>query len=161
MNVFLPYLVVCLFLTIIVLHGNTKQTYDERQIAARGKAFQYGFLTTVLCNIILGTAIVDVGNVLYGPTALLLSAFLGMTVFVVVAVFNDAFYMNKKQAVIYLICIGLTVLLNGLTVLITISKYGVNRLLSSNFMNLGLTATFLIIFIASVIKLILERGEEN
>jgi MFS family permease len=75
------------------------ENYDERQVLMRGKAFQAGFVTSFFSSLFFGilTCILDDMKV-YAPNFLFISAFAGITVFAVIAIWNDAFITDKISA---------------------------------------------------------------
>ena len=74
-----------------------KCAYDERQQFARGKAFQAGFFTILIYEVVY--AIVDAAGVKWceNLTGILLGLFLGVTVFAVVAITRDAYIKINER----------------------------------------------------------------
>ncbi len=74
--------------------------YDERQIAARGKAYRAGFVAFVICELAVFfiELFTEKSLVLFGPGILqILILFVCLLVFVEYAIFSDAYY-NVGQA---------------------------------------------------------------
>lgn len=88
-----------------------KCEYDERQLLARGKAFRAGFFTILIYEAVY--AMVDVAGVKWcaNVTGIMLGLMLGITVFAVVAISEDAYMsMNERPAgwiIIWCVVIGL------------------------------------------------------
>lgn len=84
--------------------------YDERQLAARGRAFQWGFFTMVVYYLVYGFVTDCFGIVwcdrLFGT---LLGIQLGTLVFCVICIFSDAYLRpadSRTGALIGINCIG-------------------------------------------------------
>ena len=105
-------LAVCLIVWVIL--KTTKKDckkYDERQIAARGKAYRAGFFAFVICEITVFfiELFTEKPLVLFGPGILqILILFVCLLVFVEYAIFSDAYYnvgqgFNIKWCIIMLL----------------------------------------------------------
>ena len=83
--------IVLLVLLIRKLTGQSRNKFDERQIAARGVAYKCGFFTMMACEAaysFLTTAGIRFADEMTGP---LLGIFAGVAVFGVVAAVKDAY----------------------------------------------------------------------
>lgn len=127
--------------------------FDERQTAARGKAYQYAFFTTALSELIyvcLEEAGVSFADASIGP---LLGVLLGVAVFAVTAVFRDAYVSLKESTrsavmislimIVLQLFIGIPNLLNG--------KALVNGRLTFDAINLIVAMLFAVVLTAIVI----------
>ena len=87
--------IVCIIFRI----KNKTCEYDERQIAARGFAFKVGFITFVLCQlaVLFIELFTEKPLVIVVPGMLSwLEALFALLVFVVVAIFKDAYFSPNK-----------------------------------------------------------------
>lgn len=88
-----------------------KCQYDERQLLARGRAFQAGFFTVLIYEAVY--AMVDAAGVRWcaNVTGIVFGLMLGITVFAIVAISRDAYMsINEQPAgwmVIWCVVIGL------------------------------------------------------
>ena len=109
-------LVVGIFVVLIVCaltkNGDRSELkYDERQLAARGKAFKGGFFTILIMNFlaVIFTA-AEISIPIDSTLAMLISCFLGMLVFLGIAIWENAYYAlneNGRNVVIAFTIIGL------------------------------------------------------
>lgn len=92
--------------------------YDERQIAGRGKAFQYGFYTTLVAE--GACACADFANILPGKGLpwLVGALLLGIIAYALTAIHFDAYYGFRGRAERYYImgtCFMLAMILIGIS----------------------------------------------
>ena len=76
-----------------------KCSYDERQIAARGRAFQAGFITFVLCGLaVFFIELFMEKPIDFFPPGLLslIICFIALLVFLEVAIFKDAYFSPDR-----------------------------------------------------------------
>lgn len=109
-------LVVGIFVVLIVCaltkNGDSAELkYDERQLAARGKAFKGGFFTILIMNFlaVIFTA-AGISIPIDSTLAMFISCFLGMFVFLGIAIWENAYYAlneNGRNVVIAFTIIGL------------------------------------------------------
>ena len=72
-------------------------TFDERQELARGKAYKYGFQAMGVSVILYGILDVTVGEWCDTLTGNLICFCIGLTVFAVTCILNDAYLSLKEQ----------------------------------------------------------------
>ena len=72
-------------------------TFDERQERARGKAFQYGFFTLIGCLILYGFTDVLLGKWCDTLTGCVICVCIGLMVFAVTCILNDAYLSLKEK----------------------------------------------------------------
>ena len=110
---------VCLFFFIYAKRkkaGNYE--YDERQMAGRGKAFQYGFYTVLVAGCVYACA--DFADMLPGKGLpwLVGALLLGVAVFALAAIHFDAYYGFRARAGSYYImgvCFMLAMVFTGIS----------------------------------------------
>lgn len=138
-------------------------SYDERQIAVRGTAYKAGFLTMVLCNLIPGIlmAMLDTGFFRkYEMVLFIGSAFLGLTVFAVIAIWKGAYLTAHQNPVKNLIIVIMVISANALAAFYKPDWETPEELFSSvHGINALIAVFFLIILAALVLKMIQERRE--
>lgn len=141
--------------------GGEKE-YDERQIAERGKAYKYGFITLVAA--LFGLCIYGNLNETGISIALMFaSLFAGLSVFVVYSIWKDAFfYIDQSPAKYLVLCIAL-ILINAGSGLMPLfeGKKLMDVLNSPNGANLMCFALFVIVTITIILKMIVSRKEER
>ncbi|MBO4319147.1 MAG: hypothetical protein J5857_01605 [Treponema sp.] len=92
--------VVLVTVVLIKRKGMKGSEYDERQIAARGRAFRGGFITFVLAEVVVFIIEIFTGEPLViGVPGILgmLICLLASLVFVEVSIFSDAYFTPNKS----------------------------------------------------------------
>lgn len=141
-----------------------EERYDERQIAARGKAYRYAFLITlwsallyaIVINFITEQPIAQEGVI---PA---LIALLGVGVFGVISIVNDAFLaINKKPAPFFIIFASAAVS-NGVSAVLNIIDGDIiqDGLLAYPVTQLGCAVLFTVIMIVLAVKLARSKKPE-
>ena len=101
-------IIAVLFLIVIIRALRKAATnptkYDERQILMRGKAYQIGFMTILGLNVsfIFFSVFFD-AMITYGYLWNCVSMIIGLTVFAVYSICNDAFFSLKEDVDSYII----------------------------------------------------------
>ena len=153
---------VLLILLIQKMTGQTKNKFDERQIAARGEAYKWGFFSLMIYEalytmlLVLGIRFAD------EPTGPILGIFIGIAVFGAVAAAKDAYtaldetprsrFLWPILGVLWLV-IGIMKVLGGEAV-----RDGV---LTLDSMQLFLGAAFLVIGVVDLIHRLKNRGSDG
>ena len=105
-------LVLSLFLLYVISRKKRDDEYDERQVAARGKAFQAGFFALMLYLVwfmIVNTFEIELLN-RYSTVVIFTGIVFGTGVFAVAAIRNDAFLkFNEKKSTQLTVMVLLTV----------------------------------------------------
>ena len=70
--------------------------FDERQERARGKAFQYGFLTLMGCLFLYGASEMTLGRWCEAMAGVTLCIAISLVVFAVICIFKDA-YLSLRE----------------------------------------------------------------
>ena len=137
--------------------------FDERQTAARGRAYQYAFFTTALAELIyvcLEAAGISFADASAGP---LLGVLCGVAVFTVTAIFMDAYVSLRESTrstvflsvimIVLQLLIGIPKLLDG--------KAVVDGRLTFDAINLIIAALFAVVLAAVVIHWLQGRRAEQ
>lgn len=142
----------------VIIYANRKKfidpKFDEMQVAARGKAFRTGFFSLLAANVI-GMFVCGL-DIEWLPDAyvLVMSSIIGIAVFCISAIKNDAYFgfnENKKAGLISIGAIGLSNLLIGI---VNISVHGIieDGKLCMAFLNLMMAVLSAVIVIAALIR---------
>lgn len=137
--------------------------YDERQILSRGKAFQAGFFVTVSSSMIFAilASIFDVLRV-FTLNFLFISAFAGITVFCIIAIWTDSFATEKIQARKYFALYFLIGAANLVGWIINRDWHTAGEFLASdNLVGFLIGVSFITIAVLIEVKTVRERREEN
>ena len=153
--------IVCFIIRLVsvkLLKKSKKQfEYDERQIAARGKASMIGF--TVLCFWQILTMCIDISfGTLFMTPALwnFCGLIAGITAFAVTCIWNDAYFTQANKKTRFIIFIIIAAIVN---IIIFFINGGINKavtddgLLGTPFTNLFAAIMLLIITINLIIKI--------
>lgn len=166
---FFVVITISLIIAIVLKCKNNHVTeYDERQLIARNTAYKYSFFTLVYYCILCG--MLDTFEIKWAETLIqmFLGMFISVTVFVVICIFKDAYFgieKGKRNIHTFLfLAVMVTVfqLFNFIfSVLIEKEPIITDGMLNSDAMPLLCAAAFLIMIIATVIKLVLNRKERE
>lgn len=152
--------VLAVLFTIIILKKRNKKCsqYDERQIAARGKAFAGGFMTFVFSELVVFTIEIFTGEplVLGVPGVLsIIILLLATLVFLEVSIFLDAYFApNKKMPKSWFVIMTLL----GITFLI---KFFLDNDYWYQLLNLAAGSFIEIVMISFLVKKLISRKEEK
>lgn len=144
---------------------STEITYDERQILARGKAYQTAFL--VLVGYVLAASFLDEllnCPVLMSFGGLWLGVCLSILVFVCICIWRDAYLSlqeNAKEFNIMGIVISILNLIPGFLSLSRKQPFLVNGSISYRYINLMVGGLFLLITLLFDLKLIYDKRAEE
>lgn len=157
---------VIFFAILVLLQCRSKQQmgkYDERQIAVRGSAYKAGFMTIFLCDLLVGIMMLMMNTDFFIKYEMILfigSAFLGLTVFAVIAILKGAFLTAHQNPVKKIILVIMVVLVNALAAFYKPKWKTPGELFSSvNGINVLIVLCFLIILAVYIIKMLQERRE--
>ena len=163
--------VILIFLIIAIVlkcKNNHATEYDERQLISRNAAYKYAFSTLVCYCVLCG--IIDVAEIRWAETAIqmFLGMFLSVTVFVVICIFKDAYFRIEKEKNNIRTFLFLSVLITIIQFFSFILNVFVNKepIITNGILNISATnllcaVAFLIMIIATVIKLVLIRKERE
>lgn len=165
------FAVVIIFLIIAIVlkcKNNNATEYDERQLIARNAAYKYSFFTLVFYCILCG--MLDIADIKWAEIVIqmFLGMFMSVTVFVVICIFKDAYFGIKKgknniYTFLYLSATITVVQLFSFIFNVFIDKNPIitNGMLNSHLIPLLCAVTFLIMMIATVIKIIISKKERE
>lgn len=155
--------VLALFVIGTIAGRHKKAEYDERQLAVRGNAFKYGFLTMFIG---LTLQMVLITGFQFGIEIYFLSSIIcfcaGLTVYCVYAIWNDAYIGVNNTTKSVLIVDALACLFNLVAGISNLSDGEINPLTGyiPGALNLALAAAFGIILIAMFAKHIKDKNED-
>lgn len=164
-GLFIGIMLVLVFLRMTKTDGNVKCKYDERQEMARGKGFKYAFYTAISwmgLEVILKAMEVDMTIVedIYSMVGLLVS----ILVYVIYAIFNDAYFSLNENFGRVMVSFGFIAAFNfiiGISTLLSGQTFVDGKFTFSS-INLICGAIFVVIFIAIIIKNMIDRmGDKN
>lgn len=160
-------IVIFLIVAVVLRRKNCSKTeYDERQLIARNAAYKYSFFTLLFYCILCG--MIDIAEIKWAETVtqMFLGMFMSVTVFVVICIFKDAYFGIKKgknniYTFLYLSAtITVMQLFNFIfNVLIEKEPIITNGVLNSNIIPLFCAVVFLIMIIATIIKIVVNKKE--
>ena len=144
------------------LTSKGEKEFDERQIAARGRAYKYGFITLIaaLFGLCIYGAINETG---ISIAFIYISLCAGLSVFVVYSIWKDAFLNIGQSPARYLVLSMAIVVLNagsGIMPLFQGKKF-MDVLNSPNGANLMCCVLFTVVTVTLAIKMIVSRKEER
>lgn len=163
--------VILIFLIIAIVlkcKNNHATEYDERQLIARHTAYKYSFFTLVFYCILCG--MLDIADIKWAEIVIqmFLGMFMSVTVFVVICIFKDAYFGIKKgknniYTFLYLSATITVVQLFSFIFNVFIDKNPIitNGMLNSHLIPLLCAVAFLIMMIATVIKIIISKKERE
>ena len=161
--------IVCFIIRIVsvkLLKKSKKQfEYDERQMAARGKASTIGF--TVLCFWQILTMCIDISfGTLFMTPALwnFCGLIAGITAFVITCIWKDAYFTQSNKKTGFIIFIIIMTIIN---IVIFFINGGINKaiteegLLGTPFTNLFAAIMLLIITINLIVKICKDKKNDT
>lgn len=142
--------------------GFGRAKYDERQKLARGKAFQAGFFTVLIYEVLY--AFGDLMGLRWTVhfTGVMIGLFLGVAVFGVAAVCQDAYLSLNEKPQGWLALWGIIILANGACVFSEAVDGELIRdgMLTENWLNGLCVALFAVILVAQLLHTARARREE-
>ena len=151
-----------LIVLIQKLSGRTKKKFDERQIAARGVAYKWGFFSLMIYEAVYAMLLALGIRFADETTGPILGIFLGVTVFGAVAAAKDAYTAmdeTPRSRILWPI-LGVLWLFIGITRVID-GKAVRDGLLTIDSMQLFLGAAFLVIGAVELIHGLRNRGSDG
>ena len=151
---------VLLILLIMKLMGKEGSRFDERQVAARGVAYKWGFFTLMIYEAayaVLNTMNIRFADETMGPV---IGIFLGVAVFGAVAAAKDAYVaVNEKPGAAWIWgIVGL--LWTAIGIMKFIGGEGIeNGLLTADSMQLFMGGAFLVVIATYLIRRLTGRGD--
>lgn len=163
---FIVLFVAILAVRIMIQKTQSKKgnNFDERQLMLRSRAYQRGFMTILGYSVFyaLATMLLEKSFMQDGVSTLI-GAFIGLIVFAVECIWNDAFFYVQNKPSTYLIICAIVVISNGLAAIDTIKAGELiqNGILTSNCLQLVCAVTFLVIAVAIIVKLVFAGQEDE
>ena len=140
--------------------GGRKHEYDERQLAARGRAYAIAYFT-LLAYLAVWLVLSSLDLPFFpGTGAILLGLLLSITVFVAYSIFHDAYFRASERPTAWLWVIGAASLLNLVIGIGRISR-GTTleaRLFDNANLLVGVMTT--VILICALVRLAMDRRSE-
>lgn len=137
--------------------------YDERQILSRGKAFQAGFMVTVGSGMIFAI-LASIFNAMrvFALNFLFISAFAGITVFCIVAIWTDSFITDNIQARKFFALYFIVGAANLVGWIVDRDWHTAGEFLASdNLVGFLIGVSFITIAVLIEVKTVREQREEN
>lgn len=138
-------------------------SYDERQMLARGKAYKYAFFSLIFYIFIISILCEFSGIILFMSfTGLWLGVCFSMMIFAITCILNDAYmslYENVKGIIIMFSCIGLMNILIALRGIHEGNSMVENGTISTNCMNFIIGIMFLVLLIVFCGKVLYNKKQ--
>lgn len=143
--------------------GQPKAEYDERQLAARGIAYRWAYMTLIF-SLLANTGV----EAIWGPwakpgVAVWMMIFLSVGVFVVVCVRRDAYFAVAQDPKASLWLFGAVVVLQIPNIIITLRSGGFveDGLLTWNALSPACGVLFGVMFVCMLVRLRRQKREEQ
>lgn len=143
--------------------GRPKPEYDERQMAARGMAYRWAFLTLML-SLAVNTGV----EAIWGPWAkpgvsAWMLIFLSIGVFIVACVRKDAYFAVAQDPKASLWLFGAVVVLQIPNIIITLRSGGFveDGLLTWDALSPASGALFLVLTVCAIVRLRRQREDDE
>lgn len=143
--------------------GRPKPEYDERQMAARGVAYRWAFLTLML-SLAVNTGV----EAIWGPwakpgVAVWMMIFLSIGVFIVACVRKDAYFAVAQDPKASLWLFGAVVVLQIPNIIITLRSGGFveDGLLTWDALSPASGALFLVLTVCAIVRLRRQREDDE
>lgn len=143
--------------------GQPKAEYDERQLAARGVAYRWAFLTLML-SLAVNTGV----EAIWGPWAkpgvsAWMLIFLSIGVFIVACVRRDAYFAMAQDPKASLWLFGAVVVLQIPNIIITLRSGGFveDGLLTWDALSPASGALFLVLTVCAIVRLRRQREDDE
>lgn len=137
--------------------------YDERQIAARGKAYKAGFFATLIYMSVYG--VLSVLNVQWctAPVGVFLGCFFGIGVFICECIFSDAYFAVNQKPRVYLVLFTVVAVMQLINGAAAIKRGDIveNGLLTVESLSLACGVLFVVVLVAVAMKSAQIKREEQ
>ncbi len=150
-----------LLVTVRYKNRHKNEHYDERQVLVRGKGFRLGYMVMCGMNLVYGCFLYGFTKSIVSPQFVALSiVFLGILVYAVYCIFNDA-YLQVGQKSGKWIGITLLVIASNLISFFMNKEQGlnVNGFATGKSLNLMIVVVFSVVLISFIIKKLIDRSE--
>lgn len=143
--------------------GQPKAEYDERQLAARGIAYRWAYMTLIF-SLLANTGV----ETIWGPwakpgVAVWMMIFLSIGVFIVACVRKDAYFAVAQNPRTYLWLFGAVVVLQIPNIIITLRSGGFveDGLLTWDALSPASGALFLVLTVCAIVRLRRQREDDE
>lgn len=134
--------------------------FDERQELVRGRAFRYGFFTMIAYFLVFGVTVEIMGrNIISVGIVCILGAAIGIMVFVVYAIWHDAYYALKENPTRFSMLFAAFMILNLIAGIRRFTDHEAGE--SKVSMNLIFAVVFFVILAAQLLKRIVDKKNEE
>ena len=161
-------LLIVFFIAILLVIAKRKsgalyEKYDERQILVRGKGYKISFMTTIVFLLLYGGVFYGISKDVIAPQFIIfLIAFIGILVYTVYCIFNDAYIQIGQNPRKWICLVAFVIIGNAYCALRTSDRGLTDNGLATSFMLNGMIAiVFTLILIAMLIKFIVDKKEGN
>ena len=155
-------IVVIVFITT-KLRKNQTPKYDERQEIVRGKAYKYAFFTMLIFGALyMYCSLFIESELLLASVALMIDMFIGLVVYAVYSIWNDAFATLNGISKSYIIFLACTVVLNLGNAIGTIKDGSIiaNGTLTLDSISLVCAISLTIVLVTMLVKKLMNREAE-
>ena len=155
-------IVVIVFITT-KLRKNQTPKYDERQEMVRGKAYKYAFFTMLIFGALyMYCSLFIESELLLASVALMIDMFIGLVVYAVYSIWNDAFATLNGISKSYIIFLACTVVLNLGNAIGTIKDGSIiaNGTLTLDSISLVCAISLTIVLVTMLVKKLMNREAE-
>lgn len=159
-GLFIGVLLILVFLKVTKTDGDVKLKYDERQDAVRGKGFKYGFYTAIgWLGLDMILKALEIDMTMFEDIFSMVGVLVSLIVYVVYAIFNDAYFSLNEN---FRRVIGVFIFITIFNFAIGISNFAtgqafVNGKFTVNAINLFCGFAFVVIFVAIIIKNMIDK----
>ena len=138
--------------------------YDERQTLARGKAYKTGFWTFV--GYLLLNGLLNAADIIWADTstAAFLGLFLGIAVYAIVCILNDAYLPLKEKPGFYFAIFGLVIVVNLAVTILNFSdgtEFITDKMLNYHSLNAGIVIMFIAVIITLAVRQIIAKKDAD
>jgi len=132
-------------------------SFDERQQAARGKAFEAAFFT-LLFYLLVNAAVIKIAGIWAQPGVDgVMGIFISIGVFGIICIRSDAFMTLREKPKTYLLLFGLVVLIQTMASVDSLHTFTTDGLLNWNLLSPVCGVLFLILMASLLLKMRRDR----
>lgn len=146
------------------LFKKQKPKFDERQELVRGKAYKHAFLAMLIYGALyISCSLLIEKEFLITSVALIIGMFIGLVVYAVYSIWNEAFFSLNDTPKTYIILLICTAFLNAQSGINTIVDGSIieNGTLALDSVSLICAVSFTIILMTMLIKIVINKKAEQ
>ncbi|MEE1075928.1 MAG: hypothetical protein UHY68_01525 [Acutalibacteraceae bacterium] len=158
------FTILALAFIVSKLSKNQQQKFDERQQIVRGKAFTYAFEAMLIYSALyLSCSQLFEIEFLTTSVALMINIFIGLVVYGIYSIWNEAFFSLNEPPKKHTIILILAFVLNAYNAVAEIidGKIIENGMLTLNSVTLLCAISFTIILVTMLLKIIINKKAEQ